>query len=136
MRVGDEVRSICRRCGDVWHIVIARADGRIAKAECKQCGARHRYRPSEGEGATRASSRSFAAGSTSPRTRSREAKRIVEADPARPRRPFRPSETYQVGDRVVHQSFGEGVVQVVKGATKIEILFEVGSKILVHGRDG
>jgi hypothetical protein len=24
----------------------------------------------------------------------------------------------------------------VKGATKIEILFEVGSKTLVHGRDG
>ena len=136
MRVGSDIGSICRRCGDVWHVVIARVDGRIAKVECKQCGARHRYRPAEGAGANTAPSRTSAASAPSPRTRSREAKRIVEADRSRPRRPFRPSETYWVGDRVVHQSFGEGVVQVVKGATKIEILFEVGSKTLVHGRDG
>ena len=136
MRVGSEVRSICRRCGDVWHIVIARVEGRIAKAECKQCGARHRYRPSDVEGAKSAPSRSSAAGTAFPRTRSREVKQVVEADRSRPSRAFRPSETYQVGDRIVHQSFGEGVVQVVKGATKIEILFAVGSKILVHGREG
>ena len=136
MRVGSDIGSICRRCGDVWHVVIARVDGRIAKVECRQCGARHRYRPAEGEGARTAPSRMSAAGATSPRTRRHAAKRIVEADRSRPRRPFRPSETYRVGDRVVHQSFGEGVVQVVKGATKIEILFEVGSKTLVHGRDG
>ncbi len=134
MRVGSDIGSICRRCGDVWHVVIARVDGRIAKVECKECGARHRYRPAEG--AKTAPSRSSAAGATSPRTRSRKAKQIVEADRSRPRRPFRPSETYRVGDRVVHESFGEGVVQAVKGPTKIEILFEVGSKTLVHGRDG
>lgn len=134
MRVGSDIGSICRRCGDVWHVVIARVDGRIAKVECKECGARHRYRPAEG--AKTASSRSSAAGAASPRARSRKAKQIVEADRSRARRPFRPSETYRVGDRVVHESFGEGVVQAVKGPTKIEILFEVGSKTLVHGRDG
>jgi hypothetical protein len=134
MRVGSDIRSICRRCGDVWHVVIARVDGRIAKVECNECGARHRYRPAEG--AKMAPSRSSAAGATSPRTRSHAAKRIVEADRSRPRRSFRPTETYRVGDRVVHESFGEGVVQAVKGPTKIEILFEIGSKTLVHGRTG
>ncbi len=134
MRVGSDIRSICRRCGDVWHVVIAGVDGRIAKVQCKECGARHRYRPAAG--AKTAASRSSAAGAPSPRTRSRTAQQIVEADRSRPRRLFRPSETYRVGDRVVHESFGEGVVQAVKGPTKIEILFEVGSKTLVHGRDG
>jgi hypothetical protein len=44
------------------------------------------------------------------------------------------SDTYQAGDRVVHDSFGEGVVQAVTGPTKVEILFDIGSKIMVHGR--
>jgi hypothetical protein len=34
----------------------------------------------------------------------------------------------------MHASFGEGVVQAVVGAKKIEILFEVGAKTLVHAR--
>lgn len=59
---------------------------------------------------------------------------VTEADLSRPPRAFRMSDTYQVGDRVVHASFGTGVVQAVNGPTKMEILFDVGSKILVQGR--
>jgi hypothetical protein len=120
----------------VWHVVIALAAGRIAKVECKQCGARHRYRPSAGEGGTTARTRNSGPRAASTTARGRKTKPIVEADPSRPRRPFRTNETYQVGDRVLHPSFGEGVVQAVTGATKIEILFDAGSKILVHGRGG
>ena len=108
MRVGDDIGALCRKCGDVWHVVVALVDGRIAKVECKQCGARHRYRPVDGAtgpGARR--TRSAAA----PRKRSREKKPIVEADRSRPRRSFDASETYAVGDRIVHPSFGEGVVR-------------------------
>jgi hypothetical protein len=134
MRVGSELEAICGRCGAMWHVVIALAEGRIARVECRQCGARHRYRPAAGGSAGRA--RSAARGAGGPRARARAKKPIVEADPSRPRRPFRASDTYQVGDRIVHQSFGEGVVQAVPGPSKIEVLFGVGSKTLVHGRGG
>ena len=40
----------------------------------------------------------------------------------------------EVGDRVVHASFGEGVVQQIAAATKIVVLFDVGLKTLVQGR--
>ena len=52
----------------------------------------------------------------------------------RPPRPFRTSDTYSVGDRVVHHHFGEGVVQAVTGPTKIQVLFETGPRTLVHAR--
>ncbi len=134
MQIGKDVEACCRKCGEVWHVVVARAEGRIAQVECKQCGARHRYRPVGGEGQSRSPRRrSASAGrSTSPRKR----KPVVEADTSRPRRPFRASDTYQVGDRIVHATFGEGVVQAVVGARKIECLFDVGTKTLVHARGG
>lgn len=128
MRVGGEVRAICRRCGPVWHVVVALTEGRIANVECGDCGARHRYRPVEGDGTVRRSARSPGA------KRRPTAAPAVEADLSRPRRPFRPSDTYQVGDRVVHAHFGEGVVQAVRGPQKVEVLFEAGPKTLVHGR--
>jgi hypothetical protein len=132
-RVGDEVQGVCRKCGVTWHVVIALVDGRIGLAECSQCGARHRHRPAERGGNASPRVRRPAAGSE----RARRGKRpLVEADPSRPCRPFRTSDTYRVGDRIAHATFGEGVVQAVVGARKIEALFETGPRILVHGRGG
>ena len=128
MRVGADIEAICKKCGEVWHVVIALADRRIAKVECRECGARHRYRGVKGEiGAARA---------TSSRTRSGKKKPVVRADESRPRRDFRMSDIYEVGDRILHASFGEGVVQEVAAPAKIVVLFDVGSKTLVHGRGG
>ena len=132
MSVGSETRAICKRCGDVWHVVIALVDRRIAKVECRDCGARHRYRAVTGEkGSVRGQSTTRAPRS---RTRSSEKRPVVKADETRPRRDFSMSETYEVGDRVVHASFGEGVVQQIAAATKIVVLFDIGLKTLVQGR--
>ncbi len=111
-------------------MVVAVSDGRIAQVECKQCGARHRYRPADGgaEGGAVARPRSATA------RRASSKKPVVEADLSRPSRPFRMRDTYRVGDRVVHATFGEGVVQAVTGARKMEVLFEAGPKTLVHRR--
>ena len=128
MRVGGEVEAICRKCGTVWHVVIALTEGRIARVECGDCGARHRYRSAQGGSPLKRAARGSA-----PRRRE-AAKPLVEADMSKPCRPFRTSDTYEVGERVVHASFGEGVVQAVRGPKKVEVLFGAGAKTLVHGR--
>ncbi len=132
MGVGSEVVAKCRKCGEVWHVVIAEADGRIAKVECRECGARHGYHPAGGAVAPRARRR---ASSTPASRRARDRAPVVEADMTRPPRPFRTSDTYAVGDRVVHNRFGEGVVQAVTGRTKIQVLFDTGPRTLVHARE-
>lgn len=131
MRVGADIQSTCRKCGVVWHLVIAMNDGRIAKVECGDCGARHGYR---GIGSSARSPRSTASGRVKRTGTSGRGAQIIAADPTRPRRPFRTTETYELGDRVTHPHFGEGVVQALIGNTKVEILFELGSKTMVQGR--
>ena len=42
---------------------------------------------------------------------------------------------YQTGDVLEHASFGRGIATAVKGGTKIEVLFESGSKLLIQGTD-
>jgi len=129
-KVGSELQALCGRCGDVWHIVIARDEGGIAQVQCGECGARHRYRSSAGPTRRSASK----ARKRSPVARSRETASLVEADLSRPSRPFSPRDTYQVGDRLVHPTFGEGVVQAVQGATKVSVHFDGGTRLLVQGR--
>ena len=47
---------------------------------------------------------------------------------------YSPSNKYEEGDVLDHPTFGRGVTTAIKDATKIEVLFENGSKTLVHGR--
>jgi hypothetical protein len=133
-QVGSDIGAICGKCGDVWHVVIARAEGRIAQVECKQCGARHRFRPPPGEHGTRSGSARRPRRRTASRSGSATAEAMIEADFSRPPRSFDPRETYQAGDRLRHASFGEGVVQAVTGGTKIRVHFGSVEKLLVHAR--
>jgi len=135
-QVGSELEAICGRCGEAWHIVIARNADRIAQVQCGECGARHRYRPSAAAAAEHAPKRRTPSRASPARSRKIDARPVVEADPSRPSRAFSPRDTYQVGDRVLHPTFGEGVVQTTQGATKVEVLFEAGTKLLVQGRGG
>ena len=43
-------------------------------------------------------------------------------------------DTYLLGDVMQHPNFGIGVATAIKDRTKIEVLFEAGSKVLIHGR--
>jgi len=47
---------------------------------------------------------------------------------------YSPKEKYQPGDVLEHSTFGRGVAMALKDETKIEVLFESGSKTLIHGR--
>ncbi len=47
---------------------------------------------------------------------------------------YSPKEQYELGDVLEHPTFGRGVTIAIKDMTKIEVLFESGSKTLVHGR--
>jgi hypothetical protein len=46
--VGADIESLCSKCGDVWHVVVAKDGEKIVKVLCKQCGGYHRYKPVHG----------------------------------------------------------------------------------------
>src|SRR5688572_18631912 len=133
--VGADIASLCSKCGDVWHVVVAKVGTEIVKVQCKECGGYHRYRNPAGKAALKSKSSSSA-----PRA-SREPKPVVErfeapavaADLSRPVRPYRITEKYEVGDRVEHPTFGQGVVEIVDGQ-KVTMFFVSGRKVLVHAK--
>ena len=129
MKVGQDVRALCGKCGETWHVVIALVDGRAAKVECGDCHAHHRYRVAGGAPARRVS------GTRKASTRRKlETKDVVEADPTKPVRVFQTTDSFEVGERLSHPTLGEGVVQALAGPTKIEVLFGAERKTLVHAR--
>lgn len=134
LSAGSDIESICSKCGDVWHVIVAMVDTKIAKVQCKECNGVHRYKAPGGAKATRTKSvrtKSAAAKKTSAAAAS--AGPQVEPDISKPTRSYQASEQYEARDRVDHVKFGIGVVEeAVPG--KITVWFPVGRKVLAQAK--
>ena len=129
--VGADIESLCSKCGDVWHVVVAKVGASIVRVICKECGSQHRYRnPKKPDERTRVAS------ATKPPRAARPMKIVerferpsVAADLDKPPRPYAASERYAIGERVEHPTFGQGVVESLE-LGKMTIFFAVGRKVL------
>lgn len=59
----------------------------------------------------------------------------VAADLARPPRAYRASEGFQIGERIAHPTFGEGVVEARPEPGKMTVFFLSGRKVLAQAKD-
>ena len=136
--VGADVEALCSKCGDVWHVVVAKVGVQIVKVQCKQCGGYHRYKSPHG-----ATKEAKMPSATRPPKEPRAPKAPVErfekpavaADLSRPAKTYRASEKFEVGDRVEHPSFGQGVVEVSEPG-KVTVFFATGRRVLVQSKEG
>lgn len=137
--VGADVEALCSKCGDVWHVVVAKdAKDRIAKVQCKQCQGYHRYKSPHGatkEAKLPSAIRPPKAPKEPTQPTARFDKPAVEADLAKPPKPYRASEKFEVGERVDHVSFGQGVVELSEPG-KVTVFFATGRRVLVQSKEG
>jgi CxxC motif-containing protein len=137
--VGKDVQSICGKCGTTWHVIVAMVGGQIAKVQCKECDAVHRFRPTEKPTPKSGAARASSAVSASDKPRAPRASRapkahqpLVHVDLSRPLRPYRMDAGFHVGDRIEHKTFGTGVVELVIPPNKVQVFFPDGRRTLIH----
>jgi hypothetical protein len=130
--VGQDIEDICTRCGDTWHVVMAKVAERVVKVVCKLCGSQHNYR-----GESNGAASSSASGSWGAARRKKAVKRAVPAvpaapdyDPAKPPRAYSGQGNYSPGERIIHPSFGTGVVASSPGPGKVDVVFPSGARTL------
>jgi len=120
------------------HTIEAMVGDKPARVHCNTCKSQHGYKPNP----------------PTATTRQRRARESVGGEPVRPSakghpsryqallnakntavpKAYSPKDKYEAGDVLEHTTFGRGVATAIKDETKIEVLFEGGSKTLVHGR--
>jgi hypothetical protein len=130
--VGADIEALCSKCGDVWHVVVAKVGEDVVKVQCKQCSGYHRYKSPHHESGSQKIAAPKAARKTKPVERI--ARPEVQADLSKPSRTYRPTDRYDVGERVDHPTFGQGVVESLDGS-KATVFFATGRKVLVHDKN-
>src|SRR5215467_1296028 len=116
--VGADVEALCSKCGDVWHVVVAKVGQEIVKVQCKQCSGYHRYKSPHGAPAEKKlPSNQRPVREPKPVAKGpveRFEKPSVAADLSKPVRPYRASELFEVGQRIDHPTFGQGVIEIAE----------------------
>jgi hypothetical protein len=131
--VGADVEALCSKCGDVWHVVVAKVGQQIVKVQCKQCSGYHRYKSPHGAPAEKKLPATHRPPRESKPPVERFEKPAVAADLSRPSRPYRASEQFEVGERIEHPSFGQGVIELSEPG-KITVFFASGRRVLAQAR--
>ncbi len=140
-KAGQEVDSWCTKCKmDLTHRIVAVVEGKPVNVECRTCYSVHRYRAPKSAPSASSSSRSSSASSSASQPRQpRERKHIPEdhtavvpPDNARIH-PYRMTERFMKDQWISHKNFGIGVVTSELGPDKIEVRFDGGTRVLVHG---
>lgn len=133
--VGADVEALCSKCGDVWHVVVAKVGQQIVKVQCKQCSGYHRYKSPHGAPAEKKLPATHRPVRESKPPVERFEKPAVAADLSKPTRPYRAGDLFEVGQRIDHPNFGQGVVEIAEPG-KITVFFPSGRRVLVQARTG
>ena len=135
--VGQDIEALCGRCGQVWHVVMAKMGDRIAKVVCKRCGGHHRYRDENagaeaerGRGGGRAERRRR--GAPSRRARGRRSAAPLPAVRSRPSRraPTRRATATSPASGSRTRPSASAWSPARPGAGKVEVVFPSGARVL------
>ncbi|MBS1958723.1 MAG: hypothetical protein JST80_04550 [Bdellovibrionales bacterium] len=140
--VGKEIVCFCTRCKmDLGHTIMSMVGGSPSRVVCRTCKSEHNYKPKRGvtePGGAGTVSRSSTA-TRAPRERTVEKTVPVEVEwmnqmnaSTKPMKEYGADQVFMAGDRVKHPTFGDGVVQKLLYPNKIEVLFRMDLKTLIH----
>jgi hypothetical protein len=140
-KAGQEIDAWCTRCKlDLTHRIVAVVDGKPVKVECRTCYSIHMYRaPKHAPSAIapRAASSASPTASAPPRAVARkpipEDHMALVPPSGATIHPYRMTERFMKDQWLRHKTFGVGLVVNELGSDKIEVRFDGGTKVLVHG---
>ena len=140
--VAKDIEAICGKCGPVWHVITAVVNGKIEQVQFKQCYAYHRYRPVTKKEQTlkkdtkTAVARAVSASAPRKSPAPKQVKTLTPEIKPNDKEPqkYNIKNTYEIGDRVIHPVFGEGIVETIPETHKISVCFKTERKLLIQGK--
>lgn len=135
-KVGGTIDSWCGKCKMMLaHTIEALVGDKPARVHCNTCRSQHSYKAHAPTTTTRARKATANGGEKpAPRTRATRYQTLLKDKDTSLAKTYSVKDTYEQGDILEHPNFGRGVTTAIKEGNKIEVLFESGSKVLIHGR--
>jgi hypothetical protein len=122
---GENVASYCTKCKlGLDHVVVAMKEGTIAKVKCKTCGSTHKFRDPADVKKPRAAKKS-----EDPLKAAETLWQATLTEARGRERAYEMTGKYRVGDVVLHNTFGKGVVRKLY-LNKCHVLFKDKERLM------
>ncbi len=135
IEVGKEILSYCGKCKeDSTHVISVMGDGKISKVMCRMCNAQHNYRKPKSLAGDKTKTSKSRKTTSARKAQSKPAKtwnNLIEGYDLNNAQDYNMKQNHEESSLIRHSSFGIGVITKKISETKIEVQFEVGSKLLV-----
>jgi hypothetical protein len=132
-KVGGDTLSFCTKCRmELAHVIVSMVDGKPSKVQCKTCKGFHKYKTSGNSTPVKRTGTRTAAPKQVIRVAEVWEQKMSQKSKADVTS-YATNRKFAVGEVVQHPNFGLGIVEEVRTATKMAVLFREGEKILVHG---
>lgn len=146
----QETLAYCTSCKmDLNHRIVAMKGDRIAKVECLTCKKEHAYKAAKGvtDPAKAAAKAAKAKAAKAKKAKGeRQEGMTAEGNPIEaewqklmndhreaPLKTYTMKGKFQLGDKIAHTSFGDGIVGKLIYPNKIEVIFQTDIKVLIYG---
>ena len=129
-KAGQDIDTNCSKCAmELAHVIIATDGAKPLQVQCKTCNSIHKFR---GKRAPKKTTKTIRKSKTSSLGKSFDL--LLTGRDISQARPYKASEYFITDDVLSHKVFGLGVVTKEISGNKIEVTFQAGDKVLVHGR--
>jgi len=126
---GDNIASWCTKCKlNLDHTIVAMDGEQVVKVKCRTCGSTHKFRNPADAPKTRTPRAKAADGATAAGSRWETALSESRGKSL----PYTMDAKYRVGDCVVHERFGKGVVLKLY-VNKCDVLFQDRQRLMASG---
>ncbi len=132
-RVGGDIDALCSRCKMLLgHTVLAMVGSKPVRVRCNTCQGEHNYKAPPSP-AAEPRQRASAAARSSPKSNVTSWEALLQGKDLSRARRYGVKERFAIDEVLQHPVFGMGVVQDVR-SDKVDVVFNTGTKTLVHGK--
>lgn len=135
VKAGSNIDAWCTKCRLILaHTIEAVVGDSIKRVVCNTCRGKHQFKAFEPNSGKSTSVRVSSKSPSKPKSRVNDYEKLLSNKDVTKAVSYGIRNKYKKGEVIDHKSFGFGVVIEERDSNKIEVLFDTGPKILIHGK--
>lgn len=136
--VAKETLAYCTSCKmDLNHRIVAMKGDQIAKVECLTCRKEHVYKAAKGvndpKKAPKPRKKAASDDSSKSAPVEQEWQKLMLQHREKPMKAYSLKGNFDLGDKISHPKFGEGIISRLIYPNKVEVIFQMDVKVMIHG---
>lgn len=131
--VASEVLSYCTSCKmDLGHVVVAMKGDQIARVQCLTCKKEHNFKAPKGATEPKKAKKKKSDDEPKSAPVEQEWQKLMLTHKDKSAKSYSMKGHFDLGDKLNHPKFGEGIVSKLIYPNKVEVIFQMDVKVMIH----